>query len=195
MLLTYNSGTNIWDSILFPWTHPDYAGVSDLISAPNGNLFLVTSIWANGRARCMKYDGGGWTELGSSGVNDTTAGRPNIVLDENGTLFVSYNDFGIEKGVVKQFEGAVGEQELFSEISFEVFPNPAADFLHIKLNSEPDKNIQIGIINLLGQRILCKTISSNEKLSRFPVSDLKRGIYFLVLQDNNRIGMVRFVKI
>lgn len=70
------------------------------------------------------------------------------------------------------------------------YPNPAKDYINIKLNEE------IGIItlyNLLGQEILTKLIKSKEFV--LDVSNFSKGTYIIKLNENGNMKTVKFIKL
>ena len=84
-------------------------------------------------------------------------------------------------------------QDLSSEESFKVFPNPAKDILFLKINRLIN-NSSVEIYNALGTQMIKKPIKSNN-LIEVPISKLGAGIYFLKLITTNSSETVRFIKI
>ena len=74
-----------------------------------------------------------------------------------------------------------------SQNEVSIYPNPAHDFLHIKLNRSEIK--EISIYNLSGQRIL-RTNSESVNIYQ-----LKQGIYLLkIIDESGRVGNFKFIK-
>ncbi len=74
---------------------------------------------------------------------------------------------------------------------FEIYPNPASDFLSIKLNE--NGLAPYSIYNIHGQIVL-EGVLGNEGESQIPVGELKSGVYVLeVFQGKQRVNK-RFVK-
>lgn len=74
---------------------------------------------------------------------------------------------------------------LNNDLNFEIFPNPATDFVSIKFNNSDVKNLNIKILNSLGaeiEKIERNTSSNNIELN---ISDLPTGIYWLAVRNNN----------
>jgi len=64
---------------------------------------------------------------------------------------------------------------------FEIFPNPITTHLNILLKNQSSENYTFEIYSLLGQKM--KTISENKKTISVDMSEMKDGIYFLVIKD------------
>ena len=79
---------------------------------------------------------------------------------------------------------------------FEVFPNPANDFVKIDLGTQITGPIQIEAINLFGQKLLNQQImSEGHSLITLDINQLSPGIYVLrVSSDNQILQSQRFMK-
>jgi Secretion system C-terminal sorting domain len=75
-----------------------------------------------------------------------------------------------------------------------VYPNPATDFINIKLYGEVARNFKIEIINLTGVIVNSMTIDFTDKyyfIQQIEVSDLKFGFYFVrVMSDDGTINRI-----
>jgi hypothetical protein len=79
-----------------------------------------------------------------------------------------------------------------SELS--IFPNPTRTELNIKLNiSSSTKKSQINIIDILGKTILSQEVIGISFL-QINTYNLISGVYTVILQTDNEINSVRFVK-
>jgi parallel beta-helix repeat protein len=76
--------------------------------------------------------------------------------------------------------------------TFLVYPNPATDMLTINLNSQKSELISFTITNTLGQKVKSANTFANQGTFCVSVSDLTTGIYFIIL-DKNEKGF-RFIK-
>ncbi len=65
----------------------------------------------------------------------------------------------------------------------EVFPNPAQDFIWIKNTHWFDEKIRYKIFDINGKEHSAKFLHQKDKIG-FDVSDLKKGTYFLQMEDN-----------
>ena len=71
--------------------------------------------------------------------------------------------------------------------SLDVYPNPASQYLNITANNIQIKNIKI--LNVTG-----KVIFKAQSNTRIDISNLSNGIYFLKIELNQEIKLVKFVK-
>jgi len=78
---------------------------------------------------------------------------------------------------------AVNNPKDFS--SFQIYPNPAKDWINISNPSE-DTNLTIKLFDYLGQSVINKNLSQFTK-EKIDVSHLKSGIYFLQILKSNAI--------
>lgn len=70
---------------------------------------------------------------------------------------------------------------------FNIYPNPATDFISIELNEEMQERVeQIQIMDALGREILLQNVSP-ASIHQFNISDYGKGIYFVsLLVEGNR---------
>lgn len=76
-----------------------------------------------------------------------------------------------------------------SQTTIRLYPNPASQYILVETGGETIKNVQV--VDLNGRRM---TIANIESLSRFDVSHLSGGIYFLKIETNNGTILKRFIK-
>ena len=84
----------------------------------------------------------------------------------------------------------VGQKNDFlNTISVDIYPQPATDILYVSINSNYDYNLSefIEIKNSLGETIGSENIARNTNLIELNVQDLSPGIYYLLLEVNNRL--------
>jgi len=179
-----NSQTQNWDLIGSAGLGGSFIGLEDFLMDSNGGLYISTSQIAGDHARCLKFDGNAWGQLGGVGINDTTAGYPNIALASDGTIFATYNDFEISKAVVKQFLGAVKVDERTLVADFELFPNPGTSRLHFN-NTYSSGRTFVRILDLSGDVRWAGNLTQEEAVSGIGVADLQAGIYFVELTSAN----------
>jgi len=73
-------------------------------------------------------------------------------------------------------------------LQFNIYPNPANDYITVETNIRSE----IEIINFQGQ--LIKRIYANGDKTNIDISDLSRGMYFVKLQTEKKIGVLKFIK-
>lgn len=66
--------------------------------------------------------------------------------------------------------------------SFDVYPNPAKDFVHIDLTGKTIPPYEVSLVNLQGKRVY-QTIVKEDHI-QIPVSQFQGGLYMLILKDN-----------
>ena len=76
--------------------------------------------------------------------------------------------------------------ELASQQSLEVYPNPASDVLYI--NSLPCETAEYAIFNVVGQKVIAG--STNGTIS---VADLEKGLYILQIKGETFLETVKFM--
>ena len=75
--------------------------------------------------------------------------------------------------------------------SFEIYPNPVADFIYLKQSSHY-KFIRISIINKNGMTL--KVFTTLKSIERFDISDLSPGIYFIKAETEKERIIKKIVK-
>ncbi|GAA4776329.1 MULTISPECIES: T9SS type A sorting domain-containing protein [Flavobacterium] len=87
---------------------------------------------------------------------------------------------------------ALGVESLESiDNNLTVFPNPASSILSVKLNSF-NNNTSFEVYNTIGQLIIPTKKIDNNKFE-INVASLTKGVYFLKVNDNNKLSSVKFV--
>ena len=124
----------------------------------------------NGNTNTVKkYDGSNWVNVGPSGFSDIGAAHQSLAIDkDNGTLYIAFQDEANSwKTTVMSFDGTSGINELGTPLDFDLSPNPAADFLQIKITDKVfTKNIQIEVIDLMGKVLFqIDLTTSNQQIS------------------------------
>lgn len=74
--------------------------------------------------------------------------------------------------------------------SFMVWPNPFHSELHI--SSKGNGNMKVQILDGLGNKVHQQTISASEELKINP--DLKSGLYFLQIENEGKIELMKLIK-
>ena len=77
----------------------------------------------------------------------------------------------------------VGVEE-FDQTAFNVFPNPANDFIQIELESPAGKENIIQLVNLRGQMMNQVSLSPGDQFVKLETTSLKNGSYFLRLTSD-----------
>ncbi len=79
----------------------------------------------------------------------------------------------------------------------EVFPNPTADFLHVRYSVERSSHLEASVFDVLGQLIVDDVSLAEPDGSLLDCTAWQAGIYFLQLRDpaTQAVATVRFVRL
>lgn len=92
-------------------------------------------------------------------------------VNNEGELYVA----GLASGTIYTVvDTEVLSNETFNKRSVTLYPNPAKDILHVTI-SKGDAHVRISIFDILGKKILTKSLTSTE--SQIDISTFKKGIY------------------
>lgn len=80
--------------------------------------------------------------------------------------------------------------------SVHLFPNPATEFVDVKLDQLPATGISLTVHNIIGNELDVETEVLEEDLIRVKVKDLASGYYLLAIKDeaSNFRGTYKFLK-
>ena len=84
----------------------------------------------------------------------------------------------------------------FDAKSIQIFPNPAVDFVHIRLDKVPARQVSLSVYNIIGNQMNVETEVVNEHEIRVRVKELDSGYYLLALKDDQDHfrGTYKFLK-
>jgi hypothetical protein len=99
---------------------------------------------------------------------------------------------GYSQGTV---ETATGERFAVGK-SIHVFPNPASDYVHIRMDEMPVANLKLTFHNIIGNEIAAEVETVNEHELRIKVKDFSAGYYLLAVRDEylKYKGTFKFLK-
>lgn len=137
---------------------------------------FITEYDTSGNVIWAKSAGGTGDDVPSSVAVDTLRnffltgyiGSPTVVFGTTTLTCGGSTDMFITKS-----DNISGVHELNRDFEFTVFPNPASDFISVKLDQKAD----IEILNLQGQ--VCKKANNYHSGSRLDISDFPQGIYLV----------------
>jgi hypothetical protein len=80
--------------------------------------------------------------------------------------------------------------------SVHIFPNPAVDFVHIRMDNVPVRSITLTVHNIIGNEIPVETEVVDEYELRIRVKDLVSGYYLIAVkfEENHFRGTYKFLK-
>lgn len=163
-----------------------------IFNLPFGNTYTYVNLG-------YRYTGSGTLKLGTHTFNDVAMFKslpresaPNtftyifyqispyyqriasITFDESGYL---------NTNVYLTGSGSTGIADVNNELSFDVYPNPASNF--INLNNLP-KSASITITDISGKSIY-QTSLDNDKQTQINTTEWKNGVYFIQVKHNNSV--------
>ena len=118
-------------------------------------------------------------------VNNSECGKLKVTINPNDwkttgqaryRYYVSNNGTNFSDSVDLVFSYTAALKPLKDEISVNIGPNPASD--HIQITTSGVEAANIKIMDALGTTISKETVISSKKIN---VSDLRNGVYFLVI--------------
>src|SRR5258706_5160096 len=166
---------------------------SDIIANLNMNIRLMWAATAEVNAfnRTMAYIShymaGNWDVTATASANIEANGMYSLSRNNITSLspFAVFDQNTIPTAV---------ENEASDLISFNVYPNPAADFINVKyplssLNSEPT---YIEVVDILGSRIYSARLTKVNTI--IPVERFLPGNYFIRVYNDNMSTVKKFIK-
>jgi hypothetical protein len=80
--------------------------------------------------------------------------------------------------------------------SVEIFPNPASEFVHVRVGQFKAQDLKLSIHNIIGNEVPVETEIVDEHELRVKVKDLTTGYYLLALKDADSKfrGTYKFLK-
>lgn len=80
--------------------------------------------------------------------------------------------------------------------SVHIFPNPATEFVHVKLERFPASKVKLTLHNIIGNQVEIETEVVDEHELRVKVKDLASGYYLLAVREEEAKyrGTFKFLK-
>ena len=80
--------------------------------------------------------------------------------------------------------------------SVHLFPNPATEYVNVKLDHFPAENVEITVHNIIGNELQVQTEVIEGNVIQVKVKDLASGYYLLAVKDeeSNFRGTYKFLK-
>ena len=157
------------------------SGTVYCVAGCGGSLEPVSSGWPH-PAMFIAYD----TVYGSMGITvngDTLAAN---FIDRNGTIRDNFN-------IIKH--AVIGVNEINSDNTIlNIFPNPAYSSLNINYLQKYNSEIELSIINSLGQIVKTYSEYGSSLTTRFEIGDFPGGVYMVVVKNNTTVINRIFVK-
>ncbi len=102
-------------------------------------------------------------------------------------LFLSQQAFGQDGPVGKNKTelSKMNTESLTNIAEVELYPNPATDFLNIKLKDSNLKNVQFEMYNVIGNKLELELETVNAENYKVNVKNFNSGYYLLIIKDQN----------
>ncbi len=159
------------------------------VGSEQGMLYLYNNIEDNIYGEFNLVD-----SLYLSGVNVNVSGTD--INDDNKTELV----FGESAGGIGLLKYGIppglGVTDFYSyNLFMNVYPNPAKDYIYINLDYAVEvKNIQLQILNVMGQEIMRVSLNKIKKSNFINVEKLNPGLYFLTIRNGDQLSSAKFLK-
>lgn len=87
-------------------------------------------------------------------------------------------------------------QEVNLSRSVHLFPNPATEFVDVRLDAFAAENVRLTLHNIIGNELSVETEILDDHLIRVKVKDLASGYYLLAIKDEDSKfrGTYKFLK-
>ncbi|MBS1783398.1 MAG: T9SS type A sorting domain-containing protein [Bacteroidetes bacterium] len=105
-----------------------------------------------------------------------------IINITSNTLQISIDENSVYHLIMRS--GSV-EVSKIDRSKFQIYPNPAKDFLYVDIPSEPHSKIRI--VNMLGQCVMQQNWSELPKNKSISIKDLAAGFYYLQIENSTRL--------
>lgn len=121
----------------------------------------------------------------------TYAGQSEVMM-----MFTSTSNFGNNLYVDDIFVGDIstGIDEVFNNVSINIFPNPAESLLHISVNGNPAENSSVKIYSTEGKLVKSFSVPANQSSFEVDISSLNDGMYAVQLTTGKSVFTRTIVK-
>ncbi len=99
---------------------------------------------------------------------------------------------GCRQGFIQPIYSSKLKNEGLSKYIFEIYPNPASDYLRIRKLSEEEETYSLQFSNSIGSYVWEQKLT-NQKVTEIDISNLKDGLYLLKLHGVNSIFSYKII--
>ncbi len=86
---------------------------------------------------------------------------------------------------------SIGAEQAFSEV--EIFPNPAGEFIQVRLGSIPASGVTLQLFDTYGRLVLSRQVQHSEYILPLAASGVAKGMYLLHLQSEKARGTFKII--
>lgn len=89
-----------------------------------------------------------------------------------------------------------GTERTHAVEDIQLFPNPAPEYVHVRLGSLKSSNVKLSVLNVIGSELNPEVETVNDHEMRVRVKELAPGYYFLAVKDESTRfkGIYKFLK-
>ncbi len=134
---------------------------------------------------------------GPSTVIDTLRGLPatptDVIMRVSDDIFSPQGLFDFQ---LVRFE-ATGTKEVDENIAFDVYPNPASEMLHVRIQEDISRDMMLSFYNSMGQKVLADIPSaalSPQQIVQVDITSLSSGIYYTKLYVDGNYKVLKWIK-
>ncbi|UTW64938.1 T9SS type A sorting domain-containing protein [bacterium SCSIO 12643] len=130
-----------------------------------------------------------------TGPNGFTANTKDLTnLSDRGTYYLTVTDvFGCEGKDTCEVAGVVSVNDIVSEESFKMYPNPNNGTFNIEIASSSSEDVRLSIYSILGQEVhRDRLMIKGNVIKQYNLNHLEQGIYIVKVSDAN--GMVKTIR-
>ena len=162
---------------------------NDLAISLAGEPTVVFEDESTGKTSVMKYDGNAWNTVGLPLFTNSSANQ-SIAYSNSGIPYIAYRDETLSDKISVKIYGILNPPTnvVESRINNNVYPNPAINILNIEL----EESASYIIYDIQSRKI--KKGNLNKGLQTLNIKDLKKGLYFLQINDKELSNTIPFVK-
>lgn len=158
-----------------------------------GELLRLSSSTSTGTAP-YKYE---WTGPNGFLVTIQNPSLLNIAVSATGTYLVKITDanncFGTAQTDVKV--NPILANEISTEVGVNVYPNPVSDELRVSFDAQPNKQVNIALVNMEGQVIEQKNVKAigGVQQEKFNISNISSGVFLLKINTSTQAFVKKIV--
>jgi hypothetical protein len=127
-----------------------------------------------------------YTTISAGGNSSGNGGNISYSIGQVFCNTTVQGNYQISEGVQLSFDvpANTAVQEAETDINISIFPNPASDFISLKVKNETVKDLTYQLYNLQGKILQSEQLSSDETLIN--MSQYGSASYFLIITNQNQ---------
>lgn len=133
--------------------------------------------------------------VSAGGEGNGAGGSISFTIGQIDYTNISTGEGSINEGLQQPYEIFIvtGIEEKGIEINAAVYPNPATDFIILKVENWESAKFSYQLVDIQGKILLNKKVENNE--TTIPFTELSGALYFIkVLKNNNEVKTFKIIK-